>query len=79
MDPNDIVRAITAKINEAEAAYTAADALATSEFRALMDLTKVNKVETEYGKLMRRASAFHKSALTALGTATFSRPRGGGK
>jgi hypothetical protein len=77
MEPNDIVRALNAKINEAEAAYTAADALASDEFRLLFDPAKMQKAEVEYEKLMRRALAFRKTLTAVLETAGFPRPRTG--
>lgn len=74
---NDIVRAIAAEINNAEAALRRADALATGDFRTKFDAAKVQKVEVEMDKVGKRLALLHRALNAALATATFPRDRSG--
>lgn len=61
MNPVEISRAIRAEITAAEAALAKADALATAEFRALVDPADLAKVETAHARATKAVGAMHKA------------------
>ena len=65
MNTADIARAIRAEITAAEAALARADALATAEFRALIEPADLAKVETAYNRASKAVGAFHRAVARA--------------
>ena len=60
------VRMMTAKINEAEAALTCANALATDEIRAMVAPKDLHALESGYARTMRALNLLHKRLEKAM-------------
>jgi hypothetical protein len=65
MNITDIARAIRAEITAAEAALAKADALATAEFRALIEPADLAKVEAAHARAVKAVNALHRAAAKA--------------
>ena len=61
----DIARGIAAEINDAHAALARANALATEEFRALVQPADLSKVETAHARATRAVNALHRAVAKA--------------
>jgi len=74
---NDAIRIATAKLNEAEAALTAANAAITDDIRALVSEGERKALEAAYERAFRAVTVLHKRLDRAIKNADVIMPRTG--